>query len=193
MTTQQSQEITEAQASFNYVKLVFDKCAEGWAYMVGVIKNYDKNGVNIIANVSHPDVKLAIAVLGSSLDFILNHSPLFDDKHEQAARIEEWIIFSLLSDIKNRTSWPFEETLFKIRKYQQLNAKLEKEFKQSGENPFGDLTIAFLCDIFGNDVKKLCEEGTDNLDSSLHSTLADIFMAVSVGSLCYWSTVYDNR
>lgn len=192
MSKRQLQQITEARASFLYVEHVFTESAKGWASMRDVILNHRKTATDVIARVFHPEAILTIAVLGSNIDSILNYSPVFKDKHEQAARIQEWILFSLLTDFRDRTPWSPEETLLKVRRYQQLNATLIEELQRTGKNPFGDLTGAFLCDLFGDEVEKLCQAGTNCLDHFLLTLLADLFTITCSSSFSYWQSAYGK-
>ncbi|MFH0960927.1 MAG: hypothetical protein V1897_19760 [Pseudomonadota bacterium] len=192
MSKPQLEQITEARASYLYVEHVFTESANGWASMRDVILKYIKNSTDVIARVSNPEAILTFAVLGHNLDSITNYSPLFKDKHDQAARIEEWILFSLLTDFRDRSPWSPEESLLKVRKYQQLDATLIEELKLTGKNPFGDLTGAFLCELFGNEVEKLYQEGTNWLNHFLFTFLADIFTITCSSSFSYWKTAYGK-
>lgn len=192
MSERQLQRITEARASFLYVEHAFAEGVKGWKSICEVILNFRKTATEMIARVHNAEAFLTVALLGSNLNSILNYSPLFKDKREQSERIEEWILFCLINDFRDKTPWSPEETLSKVRRCQQLNATLMDELQQTGKNPFGDLTGAFLCDLLGDEVKKLCQEGTDCLDPFLLTLLADLFTITCSSSFSYWKTAYDK-
>jgi hypothetical protein len=192
MSRPRLEQITEARASFLYVEHVFTESGKGWASMRKVFLNYSKPVADMLGQVSHPEALLTVVVLGSNLNSILNYSPIFKDRHEQARRIEEWILFCLLSDFPDRTPWPPEETLVRLRRYQHIDASLIQQLQQTGKNPFGDLTGVFLCDLFGDGVEKLCRAGENCLDNLLFSLLADLFTITCTSSFSYWKMAYGK-
>jgi hypothetical protein len=192
MSERKRSQVTEARASYLYVEHAFIESAKGWAAMRDVIVKHAPVGADLIAQVSNPEILLTITVLGSNLSSMMNYSPIFKDKRQQATRLEEWILFSLLSDFRDSIPWSPEETLSKIRRYQHLDAMLVKELRQTGKNPFGDLTGNFLCELFSERVSNLCPPGTTCIDQLLLTLLADLFTISCSSVFSYWKTTYEK-
>lgn len=156
------------------------------------ILSFRKTATDAVARAAHAEALLTVAVLGCSLDLILGDSPIFEGKHEQAVRIEEWVVFSLLNDFSERIPWSTEETLNRVRKYQKLHSTVLKELPHTKRNPFGDFVGVFLLDLFADDIKELCPLGRDHLDGLVHITLAGIFSITFAESVRYWKTAYEK-
>jgi hypothetical protein len=184
--------LTEARASYLYLEHVFKESAKGWESIREFIESHKQIGRELIQKIEYPSETLSLAIIGQNLSALVAFSPLFQNKRDEATRLEDWTLFSLLSDFAEMIPWPPEETLSKVRRWQQLHYQLVSQMKDTGRNPFGDLTGNLLGELFGDNLLNLCQPNTTHIDHFLLTAIADMFTITCSTSFSYWKTTTEK-
>lgn len=184
--------LTDARASYLYLEHVFRQSAKGWESIREFMESHKQIGRELTQKIEYPSELLSLAIIGQNLSALVAYSPLFQNKRDEAARLADWTMFSLLSDFAEKIPWTPEETLAKVRRWQQLDYQLVSQAKDTGRNPFGDLTGHLLGELFGDNILKLCQPNTNHIDHFLLTAIADMFTITCSASFSYWKITTEK-
>jgi len=184
--------LTDPKASYLYIEQVFEESKKCWESIRSFLQNHKQIGPELMNKFIYPSETISLAIIGQNMSALVAYSPLFHSNREQAARLEDWTLFNLLSEFSEKLPWTPEETLAKVRHWEQIDYQLVKRLKDIGRNPFGDLTGHLLREFLGDDILKLCQSGTTHLDHFIHTILADMFTIACTTSFSFWKNIIEN-
>jgi hypothetical protein len=184
--------LTDARASYLYLEQVFAESKTCWESMRKFLQDHNYVAAELMTKIDYPIETLTLAIIGQNMSALVAYSPLFNNNRAQAGRLEDWTLFNLLSDFSKKLPWTSEETLAKIRHWERLDYQLVSQLKDSGRNPFGDLTGHLLGELLGDNIRNLCQPGTDHLNHFLLTFMADTFTIACSTSFLFWKKTTET-
>jgi|GEM_PF-1581558 len=180
--------IEESVAGAQYVDLVLFRAKETARLAMTFLT--DTHGLDraLAGAVRNPGWPCGLAILGSTLSSLVNYSPVFAERREQAHRLEFWTLFSLMTDHPAPDGTPIETVLRTVRVFQVV----DHDFVQKRELPYGNIAARILRAWFPKDQHHFYMPNSDTYQPFLVTVLGDLFAITCAECFAFWKDIGEK-